>query len=134
VGFFDLDAAEQMLGKAVTTMSDAELVSYLKLSVQQRQGIKLAVDGQPERSIMAGLKRVYGTDAGSIIKWAVHHHHATMPTGRSAGSPLGFFAFTRGMKWFTDQLHSEFQQHRHLLAERQRMEHSAAAFTRLADL
>ncbi|QDH91782.1 hypothetical protein SEA_PHRAPPUCCINO_107 [Mycobacterium phage Phrappuccino] len=106
MSFTDLDIAEQTLGKPVTAMTDTELVSYLKIAVKALQDIDLPVDGMPERSVMAGLKRTYGPQAGNILKWVCWRHE-----GKYRGQVIGYFSFAKGRKWFTDMLYTELQQH-----------------------
>ena len=115
-------------------MTDTELVSYLKLSMRQRHGISLPVDGNQERSVMAGLKRLYGPDAGNIIKWCLHRYNGVVDQGKMAGQVVTYTTFSRGMKWFTDRLYAELQQHRRHEAERQRLQRSAAGLSKLSDL
>jgi len=132
--FSDLDAAELTLGKPVTSMTDSELVSYLKLAVRHHQDIDIPVDGNPERAVMAALKRTYGPDAGNIVKWCCWHHGAKMGQGKMAGQVVGYFSFAKGMKWFTDMLYVELQQH--LKAEVTRVvadRKASAGFARLED-
>lgn len=111
MAFTDLDPAELALGKSVTMMTDSELVTYLKIAVHHQRDIDLAVDGTPERAIMAGLKRTYGVRAGNIVKWACYHHGAM-----HRGTPINHYSFTKGRKWYTDQLDAEVQQHLRELA------------------
>ncbi|WP_065286774.1 hypothetical protein [Mycolicibacter kumamotonensis] len=113
MAFAELDPAEAALGKPVTAMSDTELVTYLKLAIKQLRGIDLAVDGYPERAVMAGLKRTYGGRAGQIVKWACVWHQ-----GQYRNEVIGHMSFSKGRKWFTDILDRELQQH--LYDEQQR--------------
>lgn len=130
MSFSDLDPAELVLGKPVAMMTDTELVGYLKLAVQQHQGVDLPVQGAPERSVMASLKRVYGYEAGNILKWACWRHDAKV-----RGEVIGFFTFGKKMKWLTDKLYVELQHHRQAEQARQAKElASSEGFTTLRDL
>ena len=77
----EMDSIEEMLGKSVEDLTDTELVVYVKTSMKEINGLDLPVQGMRERSIMAGLKRTYGPDAGKIVKWAFQHHQGR-PGGR----------------------------------------------------
>jgi hypothetical protein len=127
--FSDLDLAEVTLGKPVTSMTDTELVTYLKLSVRHHQGIELSVDGIPERAVMASLKRTYGHRAGQIVKWAAWRHDSQFK-----GQIIGYFSFTKGRKWFCDMLDTEMQQHLKVEATQAVSDQAAAGLARLADL
>ena len=102
---YEMDAVEQMLGKPVYELSDNELVTYVKTSLREVNGLELPVQGMRERSIMAGLKRTYGPDAGKIVKWAFQHHQ-----GRRDGKPITYSTFSKNMKWWTDILYLELQE------------------------
>ena len=102
---YEMDAVEQMLGKPVYELSDNELVVYVKTSMKEINGLDLPVQGMRERSIMAGLKRTYGPDAGKIVKWAFQHHQ-----GRRDGKPITYSTFSKNMKWWTDILYLELQE------------------------
>ncbi len=105
MGISELDSVEEMLGKSVETMTDTELVTYIKTSMKQQSNLDLPVQGMRERSIMAGLKRTYGTDAGKIVKWVFQHHH-----GRKDGKPITYSIFSKNMKWWTDMMYLELQE------------------------
>ena len=98
----EMDSIEEMLGKSVEDLTDTELVVYVKTSMKEINGLDLPVQGMRERSIMAGLKRTYGPDAGKIVKWAFQHHQ-----GRRDGKPITYSTFSKNMKWLTDI--TEFQ-------------------------
>lgn len=104
MSFADLDPVEEYLGKPVTAMTDQELVSYVKIYARAVHDIILPVQGTPERSVMAGLKRTYGpADAGRLVKWACRE---------SIGSdPVGYFDFSKGRKWWTDRQFTALQRH-----------------------
>lgn len=123
---YEMDAVEQMLGKPVYELSDNELVTYVKTSLREVNGLELPVQGMRERSIMAGLKRTYGRDAGKIVKWAFQHHQ-----GRRDGKPITYSTFSKNMKWWTDILYLELQEH----AQRQAANVTAAqGFFKSSDL
>ena len=95
--FFDLDAVEEYLGKPVTAMTDQELVTYIKVFARAVHDIDLPVQGIPERSVMAGLKRTYGSsNAGKLVKWACTESIKT-------AKPVVYFDFSKGHKWWLDQ-------------------------------
>lgn len=96
MSFADLDPVEEYLGKPVTAMTDDELVSYIKIYARAVHEIKLPVQGIPERSVMAGLKRTYGaSSAGRLVKWACRES--------IGGDPVTYFDFAKGRKWWTDR-------------------------------
>jgi len=101
----EMDSIEEMLGKSVEDLTDTELVVYVKTSMKEINGLDLPVQGMRERSIMAGLKRTYGPDAGKIVKWAFQHHQ-----GRRDGKPITYSTFSKNMKWWTDILYLELQE------------------------
>ena len=122
----EMDSVEEMLGKSVENMTDTELVTYVKTSLREVNGLELPVQGMRERSIMAGLKRTYGRDAGKIVKWAFQHHQ-----GRRDGKPITYSTFSKNMKWLTDIWYLELQEH----AQRQAANVTAAqGFFKSSDL
>lgn len=104
MSFFDLDPVEEYLGKPVTAMTDQELVSYIKVYARAVHEIELPVQGIPERSVMAALKRTYGpASAGRLVKWACRE---------SIGKePVTYFDFSKGRKWWTDRQFIAMQAH-----------------------
>ena len=122
----EMDSVEEMLGKSVEDLTDTELVVYVKTSMKEINGLDLPVQGMRERSIMAGLKRTYGPDAGKIVKWAFQHHQ-----GRRDGKPITYSTFSKNMKWLTDIWYLELQEH----AQRQAANVTAAqGFFKSSDL
>lgn len=122
----EMDSIEEMLGKSVEDLTDTELVVYVKTSMKEINGLDLPVQGMRERSIMAGLKRTYGPDAGKIVKWAFQHHQ-----GRRDGKPITYSTFSKNMKWLTDIWYLELQEH----AQRQAANVTAAqGFFKSSDL
>lgn len=122
----EMDSVEEMLGKSVENMTNTELVTYVKTSLREVNGLELPVQGMRERSIMAGLKRTYGPDAGKIVKWAFQHHQ-----GRRDGKPITYSTFSKNMKWLTDIWYLELQEH----AQRQAANVTAAqGFFKSSDL
>lgn len=104
MSFADLDPVEEYLGKPVTAMTDQELVSYIKIYARAVHDIELPVQGTPERSVMAGLKRTYGpANAGRLVKWACRES--------IEGDPVGYFDFAKGRKWWTDRHFTALQRH-----------------------
>ena len=105
MSFSDLDPVEEYLGKPVTAMTDQELVSYIKVYARAVHDIDMPVQGTPERSVMAGLKRTYGpANAGKLVKWACRESIGT-------AEPVGYFDFSKGRKWWTDRAWTALQQH-----------------------
>jgi hypothetical protein len=105
MSFSDLDPVEEYLGKPVTAMTDQELVSYIKVYARAVHDIDLPVQGTPERSVMAGLKRTYGpANAGKLVKWACRE-------SIGGTEPVGYFDFSKGRKWWTDRTWTALQQH-----------------------
>lgn len=108
--FSDLDAVEEYLGKPVTAMTDQELVSYIKVYARAVHEIDMPIQGLPERSVMAGLKRTYGSaNAGKLVKWACME-------SIGAPQPVGYFDFSKARKWWLDRNWIALQ--RHILNER----------------
>jgi hypothetical protein len=104
VSFADLDPVEEYLGKPVTAMTDQELVTYIKIYARAVHDIDLPVQGSPERSVMAGLKRTYGkVNAGRLVKWACQESIGT--------DPVNYFDFSKGRKWWTDRHFISLQAH-----------------------
>lgn len=104
MSFTDLDPVEEYLGKPVTAMTDQELVSYIKVYARAVHDIELPVQGTPERSVMSGLKRTYGTaNAGRLVKWACRESIGT--------DPVNYFDFAKGRKWWTDRHFIAMQGH-----------------------
>ena len=102
--FTDLDPVEEYLGKPVTAMTDQELVTYIKTYIRAVHEIELPVQGTPERSVMAGLKRTYGAaNAGRLVKWACRES--------IGGEPINYFDFAKGRKWWTDRQFIAMQGH-----------------------
>jgi hypothetical protein len=129
MAFAELDTAELTLGKPVTAMTDSELVSYLRLAIRAHQDIDLPIEGTPERSVMASLKRTYGTEAGNIVKWACYRHGA-----KDGDQVIGYFSFAKGRKWYCDRLYTELQQHRKEQRELASHDNQVSGFARLEDL
>jgi hypothetical protein len=107
MSFTDLDAVEKKFGMGVTEMSPAELVSYLKISMWEVCNIDLRIDGAGvrERAVFTYLQKVYGKEAGRIIKWVLCHHEGKTEKGK----PVSFFSFEKARKWWTDELYAEMQ-------------------------
>lgn len=125
MSFADLDHAEAALGKPVSMMTDTEMVTYFKLAVFDEHQVNLAVDGYPERAVMAGLKRTYGNRAGQIVKWVAHY---------ASPDDLTFSAFSKKRKWWTDKIDVEVQRHLRDSVDVSRMDEAAkAVFARSLD-
>ena len=119
MSFDDMDAVELTLGKPVDQLSDTELVAYVKATLKTSHGLDLPTAPQRERSIMASLKRTYGSDAGRIVKWALQ------------SGPVVYADFSKGCKWKQDKWIVEMQQH---LQSEQRERVAAEGFGRLESL
>lgn len=104
--FQDLDEAEQRIGKSVLFMTDNELVTYIKTSLKVLCDMDLPVTANRERSIMAGFQKVYGPDAGRVIKWVFWRWG-----GKVNDQYVTYGNFSKAMKWRTDMWYLELQQH-----------------------
>lgn len=107
MGFRDQDPLEELMGSRVERMTPHQLVEYVQ-TYQEAFGIRLAARKFAEDKVFITLQDVYGKrDAGRIVKWAFY---AGGPhKGSYRGRPIGFRDFA--VKWWTDQLHVELQQH-----------------------
>jgi hypothetical protein len=112
VAFLDEDPVEEYLGKRVEKMTPDELVTYVKTYLRASYDLVLPVDGKKERAVFQGLHRVYGREtAGRIVKWVFWKYE-----GRYQSRHVGFFDFTKGMRWFTDRMFSEMHDHMQQIA------------------
>jgi hypothetical protein len=101
------DALEEYMGLPVERMTDLQLVSYIKLYMRVVHDLNLPVQGFPERSMMAWMRRTYHQDAPQIIKWVLWKHK-----GKPDGTPITYTWFSKGHKWRIDKVYLEMQQHR----------------------
>lgn len=104
MAFKDEDPLEQDMGVRCEDMNPDQLVAYIK-SYQEAFGLNLPVDGMPERGIFRGMQRIYGTDAGLIVKWVFYKYK-----GRWEGEPVRYQSFAKGRKWWVDKMYVEMQQ------------------------
>ena len=125
--FSDIDPVEEIIGKPVQEMNEAELLQYLTTYVSALYDLDMKLDGLKERSIFKGLKSLYGPQAGLIVKWAMFRHE-----GKKGEEILSPFDFTRGMKWYTDKLYTELQLH--LNSDKPKVYKKDSRFSSLSDL
>lgn len=105
--FTDPDPIEEDLGLRVEFATPDQLVAYLKRYQEVMNGVRVAVQGMPERQVFAALQRAYGTaDAGRIVKWVCYQHR-----GRYRDELVVPSSFSKGRRWFTDRMHMEYQDH-----------------------
>lgn len=108
MAFEDVDAGEEYLSKPVSTMTPDELVAYVRHMVRESFGYALPVEGRPERAVFTWVRRVYGDDAGAVVKWVFWRHSGKT----SDGEPVSHFSWAKGRKWWVDRMFLELQQHR----------------------
>lgn len=104
MSFSDPDPLEEDMSVMCEDMTPDQLIAYLK-SYHQAFGLILKVQGHQELAVFRHLKKVYGRDAGLIVKWTTYHYK-----GFFRGEPITFNSFSKGRKWFTDKMHLEVQQ------------------------
>lgn len=92
------------MGVRCEDMTPEQLVTYIK-TYQEAYGRHLAVDGQIERAVFRGMKRIYGeATAGLIVKWVFYKYK-----GLHQGDVVTFTKFAKGRKWWVDMMHQEMQ-------------------------
>ena len=107
MAFLDSDPVEDHLGKSVDQMTSDELAAYMRIYLELRHGVAPPLDGLKERAVFGALQRFYGqADAGRIVKWATWRYD-----GRYRGSNLGYFSFSKKMRWLTDLMLMELHDH-----------------------
>lgn len=113
--FQGMDPVEVEIGCRVQLMTADQLIAYIKMYMKAMHEIDLMVEGSGhrERSSFQRLKRVYGPDAGLIVKWVLWNYD-----GVWKGEYLNFFSFSAGRKWWTDQMYSEMQVHKRELQKK----------------
>lgn len=99
MGFDDLDAGEQYPSKPASTMTPDELVAYVRHMVRESLGYALPAEGRPERAVFTWVKKVYGEDAGHMVKWVFWRHSGKTPDGE----PASHFSWAKGRKWWVDR-------------------------------
>jgi hypothetical protein len=128
--FEGFDPVESELGCRVQLMSADQLISYVKMYMRAMHGIKMAIEGNPERQVLQKLSKTYGPDAGLIVKWVLWNYD-----GIQDGKPISFFIFSSKMKWWTDKMYAEMQLHRRELEEKSTpYEKPGTSFTSMEDL
>ena len=104
MAFTDPDPLEQDMKVRVEDMSPDQLVVYLKDWQEAFHGIQMNLDGK-ELYMMRWMEKVYGPDAGRIIKWTTYKHR-----GRDdRGYLIVHRMFCTKMKWWVDKMHQEMQ-------------------------
>lgn len=125
--FSEMDPVEEAIGKPVQDMNESELLQYLTTYVGALYDLDMKMDGLKEKSIFKGLKTLYGSQAGLIVKWAMYRHE-----GKKGEEPISPFDFSRGMKWYTDKLYTELQLH--LNSNKPKVYKKDPRFSSLSDL
>lgn len=105
MSFTDEDPLEHDMGVRCENMTPDQLVAYVR-AYQDAFGLRLSVEGIPERSVFKGMQRIYGArDAGLIVKWVFWRYR-----GRWDDEPVRFQSFSKGRKWWVDKMHLEMQE------------------------
>lgn len=108
-GILDRDQAEEMLGKSVREMNEYQLATYTQAMFTATFGFPLAMDGRREPATFRRLRRIYGDEAGLLVKWAFLAHHGLRRDSRGT-EKFSISWFSEGRKWIADGLYSEVQQ------------------------
>jgi hypothetical protein len=104
MNFKDLDPIEQRIGKRVEAMEPRELVDYIELYFNALNDYKLPVDRIRELSMFKRMQRVYGPDAGLIIKWFFYKYEGR---GNESGKTMKMSWWSSGYKSWHDGLLQE---------------------------
>ena len=103
----DMDPIERRMDCRVENMTAAELATYIKTYLYEVHDIDLPMDGIVERKTLEAFQRRYPDGkAGQIVQWVMLHHK-----GRRNGEFVSTAVFSKGMKWWTDKMYMEMQQH-----------------------
>ncbi|ACH62154.1 hypothetical protein MYRNA_185 [Mycobacterium phage Myrna] len=104
MAFTDIDPLEEDMKVRVEDMSPDQLVVYLKDWQEAVNGVTMALDGK-ELYMMRWLQKVYGDDAGLIIKWVCWKHRGKDDRNQLIVHRM----FCTKMKWWVDKMHQEMQ-------------------------
>lgn len=125
--FTDLDAVETMMGKSVEFMNANELVTYIKTWIKAVYELDLPASAHREKAIFSSLKRTYGDRAaGRIVKWPFWKYD-----GKRNGEYVTYGTFSKGMKWWTDIMYLEMQEH---VRREVKRDTASAGFAKLQDI
>jgi hypothetical protein len=127
--FSDLDAIEQAIGKPVTAMEAVELVTYVRLWIRAVYEVDLPATAYRERTIFTYLKRMYGSDAGRIVKWPFWKYN-----GKRNGDYITYSSFSKNMKWLTDIWYLELKEQLQIEAKKKSGSGAAVGFGKIQDL
>jgi hypothetical protein len=101
----DLDPIERALAQDVHLMDEHDLLVYCQESAKLVQGRPLPIDGRREVGQLRWLRRVYGPDAGRMLKKIFHDHH-----GKIDGRPFTFSMLARTNRAKLDDIYAELHQ------------------------
>ncbi|ASZ74734.1 hypothetical protein KHO57_gp170 [Mycobacterium phage Phabba] len=104
MAFTDIDPLEEDMKVRVEEMTPDQLVVYLKDWQEAVNGVSMALDGK-ELYMMRWLQKVYGDDAGRIVKWVCYKHRGK----NDLGNLIVHRMFCTKMKWWVDKMHQEMQ-------------------------
>lgn len=127
--FSDLDAIEQTIGKPVTAMEAVELVTYVRMWIRAVYDVDLPVTAYRERTIFAHLRRMYGSDAGRIVKWPFWKYD-----GKRNSDYITYSSFSKNMKWLTDIWYLELKEQLQAESKKKSGTSAAAGFGKIQDL
>lgn len=127
--FADLDAIEQIIGKPVTAMEAVELVTYVRLWIRAVYEVDLPATAYRERTIFTHLRKMYGPDAGRIVKWPFWKYD-----GKRNGEHVTYSSFSKPMKWLTDIWYMELKEQLKRETEKKTGTGATAGFGKLQDL
>lgn len=105
--FTEQDPVEQMMGKKVEVMEPRELFDYFEAWFEGLFERKLPQDREREMSYFKYLKRVYGVNAGRIIKWAFFKYGGERTDAQGRKTKIGPSTWGTSQKWWHDQLLDE---------------------------
>ncbi|QZE10498.1 hypothetical protein SEA_SCOOBYDOOBYDOO_181 [Mycobacterium phage ScoobyDoobyDoo] len=123
MAFMDTDPLEEEMRVRCEDMTPDQLVVYLKDWQEAVNDITLGLDGKEIYS-MRWLQKVYGPDAGLIVKWVCYKHRGKDDRGQYIVHRM----FCTKMKWWIDKLYAEMQVHRRR-EERRKSPREAAAIS-----
>ena|SRR6478736_850847 len=119
MSFSETDPLEDQMGVRCEDMTADQLVTYLKDWQEAVNNTVMRLDGK-EIYPIRWLQKVYGDDAGLIVKWLCYKHRGKDDRGYLITHRM----FCTKMKWWIDLMYAEMQQQ---LARENRRE--AAAVT-----
>lgn len=108
------DEFELSMMKSVKLMEPKELLDYIEKRFQDEVGYKLATDREKEISILNKLKKVYGEDAGNIVKLFFDKHHGVLTDSAGRKQTFKMAWLSSGYKWWLDELYDRVQKEKKL--------------------